>query len=138
MNSLINMSEGASLALHSLALLARRQPEKMTVQQIARRLEASSAHLAKVFQKLGKSGLVRSVRGPGGGLTLSKPREEIRLLDIYEAIDGPVHIGACPLGRSDCLFRKCIFEGALNRISREIHHTLKSITLARFSGEMFR
>jgi len=47
-------------------------------------------YLLKILQQLVKAGLLRSKRGPRGGFSLAKPAEEISLLDMLEAVDGPM------------------------------------------------
>jgi len=130
--NLVNVSEGAYLAMHGLALIAENSSERMNVKVLAEKLHASQAHLAKVFQKLHKAGLVDSVRGPAGGFNLHKPAEDITFLDIYEIIDGQVNIGKCPLGKDYCVFKSCIFTKELNRISRDIYETFKKTKLSSF------
>ena len=116
--SLLNISEGAYLAIHAMALIAERQPERMNVKILAEELNASQAHLAKVFQKLGKGGLVKSVRGPSGGFILGKDPDKITFLDIYEIIDGKITLGNCPLGKGQCAFERCIFNDDFNRFDK--------------------
>ena len=50
--NLVNLSEATSLALHSLVLIAKKQPLRMNVKVLAEKLNASQAHLAKVFQSV--------------------------------------------------------------------------------------
>jgi Rrf2 family protein len=123
------MSEGTYLALHSLTLIAMKQPERITVKVLADELNASQAHLAKVFQTLSKAGLVNSVRGPSGGFELNKPAEEISFLEIYEIIEGKIVLGGCPSGKTRCIFQNCIFNNELNRISHDIYKTLEKTKL---------
>jgi len=132
MNNLVNVSEGAYLALHGLAYIAQRMPQRVNVKKLAEALHASEATLAKVFQKLSKSELVKSVRGPAGGFELNRPAAEINFLEIYEIIDGKIHLDGCPFGKHDCAFSKCIFNTHLNRISREIYDTFKNLRLDSF------
>ena len=131
--NLLNMSEGAYLAMHSLALIAGKQPERLTVKHLAEELEASQAHLAKVFQKLGKAGLVKSVRGPAGGFILDKEADEISFLDIYEIIEGRVSKTDCPLGKGHCAFDSCILGNDFNRISNDLYDAYKNIKLSNFN-----
>ena len=133
MSNLINISEAASLALHGLVLIAKNQPLRMNVKVLAEELNASQTHLAKVFQKLSKAGLVKSLRGPAGGFELNKPAEDITFLEIYEIIDGKVTLGACPFGKVHCVFQSCMFDNELNRISTDIYNTFKKIRLSDFS-----
>ena len=130
MSKLINLSEAAFLAIHSMSLIAKADESRLNVHKLAEMLEASPAHLAKVFQKLNKADLTISVRGPAGGFELKRPAKEITFLDIYEAIVGKVALQFCPLGKNRCTFEKCIFKSDLNRISAEILDTYKNITLA--------
>jgi len=134
--NLLNISEGAYLAMHSLALIASKQPERLSVKNLAEELNASQAHLAKVFQKVSKAGLVTSVRGPAGGFILDKPAEDISFLDIYEIIEGKVNLGDCPLGKNRCSFNMCIFNNDFNRISRDIYNTYDKIKLSNFHKEL--
>jgi Rrf2 family protein len=133
-NNLVNMTEGAYLAMHSLALIAQKQPERLTVKHLAEELDASQAHLAKVFQKLSKAELVTSVRGPAGGFILNKDPKEINFLNIYEIMEGKITRGACPLGKEKCAFHSCIFSNEFHRISDDLYNTYKKITLADFTA----
>ncbi|QEN08795.1 Rrf2 family transcriptional regulator [Oceanispirochaeta crateris] len=137
MNQLINISEAASLAFHGLALVAQESPKRVNVKEIARRLNASEAHLAKVFQTLNRAGITASQRGPRGGFILKRPSEDISFLDVYETIESPVTLSDCPMGYTACGFNDCIFDQKLNDISREILKTFGSIKLDQFikSGE---
>ncbi|MCF7792500.1 MAG: Rrf2 family transcriptional regulator [Candidatus Cloacimonetes bacterium] len=133
MNSLVNISEGAFLAFHGLAYMAQQTPQRVSVKKLAEVLQASEAHLAKVFQKLSKAELVNSVRGPAGGFTLNRAPEEINFLEILETIESKVRLNGCPFGKVNCAFKTCIFNTELNRISQEIYNTFKNMKLSEFS-----
>jgi Rrf2 family protein len=135
LNHLINISEAASLGFHGLALIAREAPKRLNVRIVAQELHASEAHLAKVFQSLGKAGLVSSQRGPGGGFVLNRPAEEVSFLEVYEILESPVNLTECPMGYSQCGFHACIFEQKLNNINREILKTFENIKLSEFTAQ---
>ena len=132
MNNLVNVSEGAYLALHGLVYIAENSPQRISVKKLSEVLSASEAHLAKVFQKLSKADLVESVRGPSGGFVLNADPNDVTFLDIYEIIDGKVNLNGCPFGKKECPFKACIFNSELNRISQEIIDSFKEIKLANF------
>ena len=132
MSTLINISEGSSLALHGLAIVAIKSPERVNVKYLAKTLNASEAHLAKIFHRLSKAGYVKSVRGPAGGFDLAQDAENLTFLDIYEAIEGKVNLQYCPLGKDKCQFTHCIFGKKLNTISEQIYNDLKDIKLSSF------
>lgn len=136
MNSLVNISEGTSLAIHGLGLLADIAPGRIKVKAAAENLRASEAHLAKVFGKLQKSGLVSSTRGPTGGFTLEKAPEKISFMDIYELFEAPVDPEACPLGRKHCPFGSCLFEGRIHKISMDIYGIMKDTMISDLRREI--
>ena len=133
MNHLLNISEGTSLAFHSLAMMAQKAPRRLNVKTLASDLGASEAHLAKVMQKLNKAGIISSVRGPAGGFVLNRPAEEVNFLTVYEVLEAPVELGDCPLGKQNCSLSRCIFEGKMRRISTEMYHALEEIRLSDFT-----
>lgn len=129
MNAL-RISEAVSLAIHSLVLLAQGDGEYRKVRELAQEIGVSEAHLAKVFQRLARVGLVESIRGPQGGFQLARPKESISLLEIYEAIEGPVSEGReCLLHRKRCPFGECVFGGVVEKVNREFRAYLASKTL---------
>ncbi|MCK4312689.1 MAG: Rrf2 family transcriptional regulator [Candidatus Cloacimonetes bacterium] len=133
MSHLINVSEAASLALHGLAIVAQQSPNKVNAKYLAEKLNASEAHLAKIFQRLSKSGIIRSFRGPTGGFVLNKPAEEISFLDIYEIVESKIIPNDCPLHKTGCPFENCIFGDTLKNISNNIYQTFKNIKLSDFT-----
>lgn len=67
----------------------------MSVREIADLQSVPYDYLAKVFTRLSKAGLVRSIEGKGGGFQLAKPAEHITVLDVVQAIDGEKQIFEC-------------------------------------------
>jgi len=119
MQNLLKISEAASLALHTMGLLASRPGEQVSTRELAARLKVSEAHLAKVMQRLGRAGLVRSQRGPKGGFALQRNPEDITLLEVYEATEGPLQERRCLLGNPMCS-GNCILGGLLERVGDEV------------------
>ena len=136
MTSLVNISEGASLALHTMALLATDPSRRLTNQEIAEALHASGHHLAKVMQRLAKVGLVDSIRGPQGGFQLGRPAEQVTLLQIYEAIEGPLDEVGCLLGEPICPGKYCVLGEVLQSVHGQIRDYLKNTLLATLSQSL--
>lgn len=133
MSQLLNLSEAASLALHGAALIAAHPGELLSVRRIAESAGASEHHLSKVFQRLAKAGVLTSVRGPKGGFLLAVSAESVSLLDIYEAVEGKTLIGGCPVHRSSCPFRGCMFGDLFGKLNRDVVEYLKSKKLSDFA-----
>jgi len=132
MSSLLNLSESAFLALHGMVALAKSAPEKVRIKVLASELNASEAHLAKVFQSLHKNGLLKSTRGPNGGYNLINSPEEISFLDIYEAVESKVNMENCPFGKLDCMYDSCVFDSSISVLSQNIYNTFANLKLADY------
>ena len=123
------VSEAANLGLHALAVIAA-APESVTrTREIAARLNASAAHLAKVMVTLERSGLVTGTRGPTGGYRLTRPARQISLREIYEAVEGPMQARACLFGEPVCKSGGCALSGYFGRLNRDVIRTLERTRL---------
>jgi Rrf2 family protein len=99
MDTILRISDAANLAIHAMAHIARSKGNvNHSVGEIAGEQGVSVAHLSKVMQRLVKVGLLTSRRGPGGGFVLGRAADKISLLEILEAMDGPMSDCKCCLG----------------------------------------
>jgi Rrf2 family protein len=133
MSRLVHISEAASLGLHTMALLVKDQQRRFTNQEIAETLGASSHHLAKVMQRLVRAGLADSTCGPQGGFQLQGQADSIKLLQIYEAVEGPLVETGCLLGKPACNVSECVLGSVLLAVHRQIHDYLAETTLAELA-----
>lgn len=69
--------------------------QRVSTQDIAARQHVPSPFLAKIISQLSVAGLVTTYRGSGGGVTLALPPAEISLLQVIEALDGPIRLNRC-------------------------------------------
>ncbi len=129
----VPISDAVSLALHSVAVIAARE-EPSSVHDISRLLEVSENHLSKVLQQLAKSGLVRSTRGPRGGFTLALKSDSVTLLNVYEAIEGPLRTSACLMRKKTCGKKACLFGDAMATMQEVFRNHLKSTRIADISS----
>lgn len=129
MGGILRISDAASLALHASALLASRGTKPVSSAAAAEALGVSRDHLSKVFQRLTRSGLVRSTRGPGGGFLLAREADSITLLEIYEAVEGPLEEVSCLLPEKACT-GACILGGLLHDVHRRVRNRLATTTLS--------
>ncbi len=129
----LRISDAASLAMHAMAFMAtHRDQEPIVVSQIASAIRVSETHLGKVLQRLARHGFLTSRRGPGGGYGLSRTFESLTLLDVYEAIDGPLASTGCLLGRPVCSAsgEGCILGDLIENVNEKVRQTLASTRLA--------
>jgi Rrf2 family iron-sulfur cluster assembly transcriptional regulator len=117
----------AVTAMLDLALHAQKSP--VSLNDISERQSISVSYLEQLFAKLRKSGLVSSVRGPGGGYQLAHLAGEIYVADIIDAVDESVDATRCG-GQGDCQQGvTCLTHELWSDLSDQIHHFLSNISL---------
>ncbi|NLA23451.1 MAG: Rrf2 family transcriptional regulator [Bacteroidales bacterium] len=137
MSKVIAISEAAGIGFHSMALIARSE-KPINATQIAEYTKSSRHHVAKVMQRLVKSGLINSSRGPAGGFWLNKASEEINLLEIYEAIEGKFEPNSCPLDYHKCVMGTCILEQIASSIGKVFKEYLETTSLGDVNKLKFK
>lgn len=89
-NYAINMfSESVKHSIQAMLHLANNNDKLIMVNQIAEIYDIPKYYLAKLVQILSKHHLIKSVQGRNGGIRLNKPAAEIKIIDIFNAINGP-------------------------------------------------
>ncbi len=96
------------------------------VDEISRERCVPKSFLAKILQKLTKAGIVRSYRGVKGGFELTRPPKEITLLDVIEAIQGPVAMNVCAIDEGMCGFSStCVIHPVWIEIRQKVEKMLR-------------
>jgi Rrf2 family protein len=131
MSKIVTLTEAASIALHGMIIVAKND-NKANVVQIADLTKSSKHHVAKIFQRLVKDGLLDSHRGPSGGFSLKKSPSEITLLEIYESIEGRIEVTSCPHDKHICPFEKCIMDNVTRKMTSDFRDHLKNNTVADY------
>jgi len=117
----------AVTAMLDLAIHARHGP--VSLNDISGRQGISLSYLEQLFAKLRRSGLVASVRGPGGGYHLSRERHLINVAEIVDAVNESMDATRCQK-RGDCQDgEQCLTHHLWMDLSDQIHHFLASISL---------
>lgn len=136
MQSIIKISEAATMALHTMYFLSINPDRLISTKEIASTFNISENHLAKVLQRLVKSGLINSIRGPKGGFSLAKKSEDITLLEIYETTEGPLILSDCLLYKPICDGGKhcIIFNGLIEQINNQVKDYLQQKKLSELEN----
>jgi Rrf2 family protein len=101
----MQITRQADYAVRAVLYLAQLPAgERASTAQIARDEKIPLTFLAKIVSQLSAAGILRATRGAHGGVTLARPSAEISLLEIVEAIDGPVMLSECTLNADTCGF----------------------------------
>lgn len=137
----------AVMAMVDLASNSRGKP--VALADVASRQEISLSYLEQLFSKLRRGGVVKSVRGPGGGYLLARPESETRVSDIILAVDEPIQATRCTPGQpAGCHSNKtrCLTHDLWEELGNQIYLYLSSVSLADVvdkrvlgsSGRVFR
>lgn len=132
-------SHASQVALRAALFLARQPRGKLCpVRRIAQETRLPRPYLAKIVQQLMSAGLVRSHRGPHGGVELGKAPEQIRLGDLVRAMEGTASAGECALGLRACSERiPCPLHRRWMRIQAETQALLENTTLASLLRQLY-
>lgn len=118
----------AVTAVLDIALNADKGP--VSLADISERQHISLSYLEQLFAKLRRDGLVKSVRGPGGGYQLGLPSERISVGMIIAAVNENIHVTKC-LGRGNCQSGvECLTHTLWEELSDRIESFLNEITVA--------
>lgn len=125
-------TKGRYAVMAMVDLASHSQGSPVALADIAERQEISLSYLEQLFGKLRKGGLVKSVRGPGGGYLLARPAVQLRISDIILAVDEPIQTTRCTPGSpAGCHNNKgrCLTHDLWEELGNQIYLYLSSVSL---------
>ena len=126
-------TKGSYAVMAMVDLTSRNEGRPVALAEIAERQEISLSYLEQLFARLRKGGLVKSVRGPGGGYMLAHSPEQTRISDIILAVDEPIRAIRCTPGApAGCHSNKgrCLTHELWEELGHQIQMYLSSVSLA--------
>jgi len=119
-------------AIRCVYYLAGKPDEVTMVDEIAREMHVPKSFLAKILQKLTRASLVKSYRGVKGGFALARHPGRISLLDVIEAVQGPVAMNKCAIDESVCRFSAtCSIHPVWIEVRKEVEQILRRKNFAK-------
>jgi Rrf2 family protein len=136
---MLRLSKKADYALIAMTHLAHKAEGggvSTSARDIAERYDIPLELMAKVLQRLVRTGLLDSTQGTRGGYTLSRVSTAISVADVIQAIDGPFTVTACSTDNQDCeQYSKCSIRDPLWQIRERIVAALGTVTLSEMAAE---
>jgi Rrf2 family protein len=127
MKHLAQQSNGTAGATPGLSTSAR---------EIAEQYDIPIELMAKVLQRLVRTGLLMSTQGTRGGYMLGRPSRLISIADVIQAIDGPFTVTACSTEKNDCeQYSKCSIRDPLWQIKERIVSALGTVSLDEMASD---
>lgn len=108
----------------------------IALKDIAKEENLSESYLEQLFSLLKKAGLVKSIRGAGGGYILSRAPKDIAIGEIINALEGDISLSCCDLGKNvNCTkLKDCATRDILSKLQGQIEDVMESMTLADMWG----
>lgn len=128
---MLKLSTKGQYGVRAMFEIAKGYPDRpVTIKEISESQEVSVAYLEQILNKLRKAGLIKSVKGPGGGYLLSKSPDKISMSSILSELEGPVAITSCLDPEEGCLrIDTCVTHLVWKALGEQIEAFLKTITL---------
>ncbi len=126
----MQVSKTLDYAIRSLTYMGNHPDRKCGMREISENQHIPDTYLAKIMGRLVKSGIVRSTVGPSGGYILAKESSLVSLKNIYEAIEGDIHIIDCMNEDGPCaLYENCTQLAVWDKLQVAMIKTLEKISL---------
>ena len=119
----------------SVLLASKLSDDFVTIRELSDELNISFHFLTKVLQMLTKSGILKSYKGPNGGVKLARPASQITFMDIVESIDGKQIIKECALGLPGCgELKPCPLHDQWSALKENILNMMNHISLEQLAS----
>jgi Rrf2 family protein len=134
---MLRLSKKADYALMAMRHLAiHSDAGSASAREIAEQYDIPVELLAKVLQRLTRTGLLSSHQGTRGGYVLGRPAARISVADVLQAIDGPVSVTACTSSADSCdQYEKCNIRDPLWRIKDRILSALADCSVQELATD---
>ncbi|MDO8755380.1 MAG: Rrf2 family transcriptional regulator [Anaerolineales bacterium] len=100
----MQITRQADYAVRAVLYLARNSDQRTATSMIAEKQRIPPSFLAKIVSQLSIAGLLHTSRGARGGVALARDAKDITLLEVVEAIDGPIQLNECVGDNGSCSF----------------------------------
>ena len=132
----MKLTRASSYALHAVVYMAaQKQNKPVASHHIAKARGIPERFLLKVLKPLVSARVLHSIKGPNGGYRLARSASDVTMLEVVEAVDGPIR-GQAPLSQSEGdgqLDRR--LEMICNRSAEQIRKQFQKVRIAELAGK---
>jgi Rrf2 family transcriptional regulator, nitric oxide-sensitive transcriptional repressor len=132
---MMTISQTAEYALRAVVWLAAHPDAALSTPAIARATQVPAGYLSKVLQELARAGFVVSQAGRSGGFRLTRPPEQVSVLDIINAVAPIERIRRCPLGLASHSGQLCPLHRRLDAAVGLMERAFAESTIAELLSE---
>jgi Rrf2 family transcriptional regulator, iron-sulfur cluster assembly transcription factor len=133
---MMELTRKGEYAIRGIVYLASQPANQVCLlSDIAAAVDVPQTFLAKIFQQFSKIGLVKSYRGTGGGFVLGRSADKITLLEVVEAVEGPIVPNRCVASGSECnRAATCNVHPVWFNVQTQVRSTLDNVSLKELAG----
>lgn len=136
---MLRMSKLTDYGTIVMAYLARETDGPQAANDIAAQIQVGGPTVAKILKRLAQTGLVISHRGAKGGYVLARPATKISMMEIIDALEGPIGLTECGSAPGLCSQESsCSVRGNWQRINTAVREALSGVSLAEMTQPMGR
>ncbi len=130
----MQITRQADYALRAMMYLALNdEGKRAATSQIAKARNIPPSFLAKIISQLSIAGLITTMKGARGGVSLARPADQINVLEVIEAIDGPILLNDCTGEVNKCPFGdECLLRPLWREARDDLTERLRSTNFAQF------
>jgi len=137
---MLGFSRKVDYALVAMAELAQPDAERCSASTLAAAIDAPEALLRNILKDMTRAGLLLSERGPFGGYIIARQPQRISVLDVIEAVDGPVRLVRCcgegetPEQHGCSHSPRCRIQRGMRALHAGVMDVLRGVSVAELSG----
>lgn len=126
----MELSRQADYAVRTMIELAKASPGSyFHTEDIARGQNIPEKYLPSIIRALARAGLIRTMRGSQGGVSLPRPPSQINLLEVVEAVEGQILLNRCLIRPGECLKegQACRLHQFWQKMTADLEERLRSV-----------
>ena len=131
----MKLSMATELAVRGILVLAVQDEDRpVPLRDICSARELPQDNMTRIFGLLSRARLVTAVRGKGGGYRLARPAKDITLLEVFEAVEGPLALNLCLHDPPQCDKLDCPVRPVWRDLQEQVRQVLVEKTLGDFAS----
>jgi Rrf2 family protein len=126
----MRLSPAAELAVRGVLVLAEHYGERpVTLSRICAARDLPKQYLVKIFASLAKADIVTPIRGKRGGYVMARDPDDVTLLEVIEAVEGPIALNFCQHDPPKCDREDCPLRGLWTELQEIVCRKLSGVTI---------
>lgn len=133
----MRITNTSEYAIRAIVFMAKNPQNSYSATELYTKVDAPLKFLAKILQRMARKKILKSQRGVKGGFKIATPLESLTILDIIEAVDGPIALNKCLITGYDCIRENlCPVHPIWEEAQMVLKEVLKKKTIAEIVNEL--